>query len=104
MSEGEEEKSEPLAVLPAPLPEEVKVEEKPKEKTRSIVEKIIENLEQTYREEKAKEIQDLYNAFVDSITSQGNPHIANILTAIELVKHDIISQKLEQIRREQAGT
>jgi hypothetical protein len=102
----EEEKTEPLTVLPPPPPpaEEVKVEEKPKEKTASIVERIIENLEQTYREEKAKEIQNLYNAFVDAITSQSNPHISNILTALELVKQDVVSQKLEQIRREQGGT
>jgi F0F1-type ATP synthase gamma subunit len=97
-----EKRAEPLAVLPPPT--EVKVEGTAKEKTASIVEKIIENLEQTYKEEKAKEIQDLYNAFVDAITSQPNPHISNILTALELVKHDVLTQKLEQIRREQGGT
>lgn len=99
---SEAETGEALSVLPAPPPEEMR--EKAKEKTASIVEKIIVNLEQTYKEEKAKEIQDFYNAIVDAITSQTNPHVSNILTAIELVKHDILSQKLEQIRREQGET
>lgn len=96
----EEKKSEPLTVLPPPAPkEEVEVVEKPKEKTVSIVEKIIENLEQTYREEKAKEIENLFNGFVDVITSH-KAHISNILTALELVKQDIIMQKIQQIKSE----
>jgi len=97
----EEKKSEPLTVLSPPAPkEEVEIVEKPKEKTASIVEKIIENLEQTYREEKAKEIQILYNGFVDVITSH-KAHISNILTAIELIKHDMIMQQIQKIRSEQ---
>ena len=97
----EEKKSEPLTVLSPPAPkEEVEIVEKPKEKTASIVEKIIENLEQTYREEKAKEIQILYNGFADVITSH-KAHISNILTAIELIKHDMIMQQIQKIRSEQ---
>jgi len=96
----EEKKSEPLTVLPVPSPkEELVIEEKPKEKTASIVEKIIENLEQTYREEKAKEIQILYNGFVDVITNH-KAHISNILTAIELIKNDMIMQQIQKIRSE----
>ena len=99
MSENEEKpEPEPLAVLASP--KEEAVTEKPKEKTASIVEKIIENLEQTYREEKAKEIQIVYNGFVDVITSH-KAHISNILTAIELVKQDVIMQQLQKIRSEQ---
>lgn len=99
-AEEKTEKSEPLTVLPAPAPEEAVIVEKPKEKTASIVEKIIENLEQTYREEKAKQIQILYNGFVDVITNN-KAHISNILTAIELVKQDVIVQQIEKIRSEQ---
>jgi len=91
------EKSEPLAVLPAPKTEPS--EATGKQKTASIVEKIIENVEQTYRQEKAKEIQELYNAFVDVLSTK-QAHISNILTALELVKHDIIDQKIQQIRSE----
>ena len=98
---SEEKKSEPLTVLSPPAPkEEVKVTEEPKEKTASIVEKIIENLEQTYREEKAKETQILYNGFVDVITNH-KAHISNILTAIELLKQDVIMQQIQKIRSEQ---
>jgi len=95
----EKKKSEPLTVLP-PASEEPAIAEKPKEKTASIVDKIIENLEQTYTEEKAREIQILYNAFVDVITNN-KAHISNILTAIELIKHDVIMQQLEKIRSQQ---
>jgi ABC-type transporter Mla subunit MlaD len=73
-------------------------EEKPKEK--QIVEQMIATLDKSFREEKAKEIQNLYNALVDAISSQG-AHISNILTAIELVKQEYINQKLQQIRAEQ---
>lgn len=100
------EKHEPLTVLPAPSPEEKSepleeeaATEKPKEKTASIVEKIIENLEETYRQERAKEIQTLYNDFVDAITTH-KAHVSNILTALELVKQDVIMQKIQQIRGE----
>jgi len=75
----------------------------PTEKTDTIVKSIVANLEKSYSDQKAKEIQNLYNAFVDAIAKQNNPHIANILTAIELVKIDLLTQKLEQIRREQAA-
>jgi hypothetical protein len=92
------EEKKPLTFLPPPPPEAT--EEPKEEKTVSIVEKIIVNLEQTYRDEKAKEIQTLYNGFVDVITAH-KAHISNILTAIELVKHDIILQQIQKIRSEQ---
>jgi F0F1-type ATP synthase gamma subunit len=98
---AEEKKSEPLTFFASPPPkEEGEIVEKPKEKTASIVDKIIENLEQTYREEKAKEIQILYNGFADVITNH-KAHISNILTAIELIKHDVIMQQIQKIRSEQ---
>lgn len=77
-------------------------EEKPKE-TSAIVQSIITNLENTYNAQKSQEIQNLYNGIITAISAQGKPHIANILTALKLVEHDIIDQKLSQIRAEQAA-
>jgi hypothetical protein len=71
------------------------------EKIETMVKAMLANLEQTYKDQKSKEIQDLHNAFIEAISKQTNPHIANILTALELVKAEIVTQKLDQIHREQ---
>jgi hypothetical protein len=61
------------------------------------VKKMVDNLEETYKAQKAKEIENLYNDIIKAIANQPNPHIANILTAIKLVEHNFIAQKLNEI-------
>jgi len=106
MSEGEE-KSKPLAILPPhpPPTEEVKVEipeEKPKELSR-LVEFLIplaEKLEDEYKRQKNQEIEDLHNELVDVIfkfKNERNIHLSHILTALEIVKHELV---FEALRRE----
>jgi cobalamin biosynthesis protein CbiD len=67
------------------------------------VKKMISSLESSFKEQKAKEIENLYNAIATAISSQPNAHISNILTALELIKAEIVDQKLNAIRQEQAN-
>ena len=75
--------------------------EKPKESVAETVQKMIANLEQTYNEQKQKEIQNLYNDFMLDIVKR-KAGLPNILAAIELVKHEAINQQLNAIHQEQA--
>jgi len=102
--EKEEGKSKPLAVLPPPPPTEgVEIpEKKPKELPR-LVEVLIplaEKLEDEYKRQKNKEIEDLHNELADIILkfkNERNIHLSHILTALEIVKHELV---FEALRRE----
>jgi len=98
----EENKSEPLATLPPPE-ETVKPEEKPKKEVPRLMEILIplaEKLEEEYKRQKNKEIEELHNQMADLILkfkNERNIHISHILTAIEMVKHELV---FEALRRE----
>lgn len=60
------------------------------------IKKLVERFEEDYQKQKKEETEELYNAIVDVINNKGAT-IQNILTALELVRMSIITEKLKQI-------
>ncbi len=87
----------PLEIVPPPKEAE---KPKPQPKLLDILVPIAEKLEEEYRKQKTSEIEDLHNALVDVIDNYVKDrkiHISHILTALEIIKHELI---IESLRRE----
>jgi len=61
------------------------------------LENLVSKFEKTYQEERNQETQVLYNEIVDVINRR-RATIQNVLTALELVKATILTEKLKQIQ------
>jgi len=64
-------------------------------KVESKIERLIRKWEKDYKAEKAKEVQELHNAIAEVITNHPLPVI---LTTLEIVKHELLNSKLQQIK------
>jgi len=60
---------------------------------------LVKKFEEDFQKQKKEETEELYNAIVDVINNKGAT-IQNILTAVELVKFSVITEKLKQIHNE----
>lgn len=98
-------KTEKVTYPPSPTETSgpIEVIEPPPKKPSKLVEMLIplaEKLEDEYREQKNKEIEDLHNEIADVIdkaVKEKKVHISHILTALEIIKHELI---IESLRRE----
>lgn len=86
-----EKEGKPLAVLPPPSEEEA-----PEVKPTTKLETLVKRWEEEYKREKANEIAELHNALVETIANH-KPHLSTVLTALEIVRHELITEKLKQI-------
>jgi len=77
--------------------------EPPPQKPSKILEMLMplaEKLEAEYRKQKNREIEDLHNEIADVIdkaVKERKVHISHILTALEMIKHELV---IESLRRE----
>lgn len=110
MSKKEPAGKKPLEIPPVPPPSEEETvappppveEEKPREKTVTIIEKIIQNLEQTYRDEKAKEANELHTALSEVIVKFKNEKKVDVRTinfVLDILKHEMVTQTLGQLEK-----
>jgi len=65
---------------------------------RATLKKLIDKWESDYKKLKAQEIEDLHNALVEVIAESG-AHISNILTVLEIIKHEVMTEKLKSIEK-----
>lgn len=72
------------------------------EKKVSVIEKTIKNLEQTYRDEKAKKLSELHNALGEVIVKFKNEKkvdVPTITLVLDILKHETVTQTLEQLEK-----